>query len=154
MRWRTKPGSAESTPLSAAKSSAAKAAITPASSSLFPARLPPSRLRRDQPDLEYDAAGNLKPKQKYLSPPGRSNMLYLVPGTDERLLQDPTLPVLITEGERDPFGKPRARAPEKIPGYSLSSVSPPSLECLCRNSDGATCLDIGLRPGEMEAFKP
>ena len=28
------------------------------------------RLRRDQPDLEYDSAGNLKQRQKYLSPPG------------------------------------------------------------------------------------
>lgn len=35
------------------------------------------RLRRDQPDLEYDSAGNLKLRQRYLSPPGRSNMLYL-----------------------------------------------------------------------------
>ena len=40
------------------------------------------RLRRDHPDLEYDSAGNLKMRQKYLSPPGRSNMLYLVPGID------------------------------------------------------------------------
>jgi hypothetical protein len=31
------------------------------------------RLRRDHPDLEYDSTGNLKPCQKYLSPPGRSN---------------------------------------------------------------------------------
>ena len=50
------------------------------------------RLRRDQPDLEYDSAGNLKPRQKYLSPPGRSNMLYLVPGVGQSLLRDPTLP--------------------------------------------------------------
>jgi predicted P-loop ATPase len=57
------------------------------------------RLRRDQPDLEYDAAGNLKPKQKYLSPPGRSNMLYLLPGIDQSLWQEATLPVVITEGE-------------------------------------------------------
>jgi predicted P-loop ATPase len=57
------------------------------------------RLRRDQPDLEYDSAGNLKPKQKYLSPPGRSNMLYVVPGIDERLLEDEALPIVITEGE-------------------------------------------------------
>ena len=28
------------------------------------------RLRRDHPDLEWDAAGNLKPKQKYLTTPG------------------------------------------------------------------------------------
>ena len=35
------------------------------------------RLRRDHPDLEADSSGQLKVKQKYLSPPGRSNMLYL-----------------------------------------------------------------------------
>jgi predicted P-loop ATPase len=57
------------------------------------------RLRRDQPDLEYDSTGNLKPRQKYLSPPGRSNMLYLVPDTDPTLLGDTALPIAITEGE-------------------------------------------------------
>jgi hypothetical protein len=57
------------------------------------------RLRRDQPDYEYDTAGNLKPKQKYLSPPGRSNMLYLVPGVGGSLLADQELPIIITEGE-------------------------------------------------------
>ena len=57
------------------------------------------RLRRDQPDLEYDSSGNFKPRQKYLSPPGRSNMLYLPPGVDQPLLRDPGLPIVITEGE-------------------------------------------------------
>ncbi|HZT69428.1 MAG TPA: VapE domain-containing protein [Terriglobia bacterium] len=57
------------------------------------------RLRRDQPDLEYDSAGNLKPRQKYLSPPGRSNMLYIVPGTDPSPLRNIALPIMITEGE-------------------------------------------------------
>ena len=57
------------------------------------------RLRRDQPDLEYDSAGNLKPRQKYLSPPGRSNMLYLAPGVGTSLLRDASLPIVITEGE-------------------------------------------------------
>ena len=57
------------------------------------------RLRRDKPDLEYDSAGNLKPRQKYLSPPGRSNMLYLVPGIGPSLMQDTTTPIVITEGE-------------------------------------------------------
>jgi hypothetical protein len=57
------------------------------------------RLRRDQPDLEYDSAGNLKQRQKYLSPPGRSNMLYLVPGVSQVLLRDVFLPIVITEGE-------------------------------------------------------
>ena len=56
-------------------------------------------MRRDQPDLEYDSAGNLKPRQKYLSPPGRSNMLYLVPGVSQVFLRDASLPIMITEGE-------------------------------------------------------
>ena len=57
------------------------------------------RLRRDQPDLEYDASGSLKPRQKYLSPPGRSNMLYVVPGVGPALLNAPVLPIIVTEGE-------------------------------------------------------
>jgi len=57
------------------------------------------RLRRDHPDLEYDSAGNLKTRQKYLSPPGRSNMLYVVPGVGPELLRDANTPVVITEGE-------------------------------------------------------
>jgi Domain of unknown function (DUF3854) len=57
------------------------------------------RLRRDHPDLEYDAGGNLKIKLKYLSPPGRSNMLYLPPGAPQSLLRDHALPIIITEGE-------------------------------------------------------
>jgi hypothetical protein len=57
------------------------------------------RLRRDHPDLEYDAGGNLKVRRKYLSPPGRSNMLYLPPGVSQSLLRDPALPIMITEGE-------------------------------------------------------
>jgi hypothetical protein len=57
------------------------------------------RLRRDQPDLEYDSSGNLKPRQKYLSPPGRSNLLYVVPGIARSLLHDPEVPIVMTEGE-------------------------------------------------------
>ena len=38
------------------------------------------RLRRDHPDLEPSSSG-LKEVGKYLSPPGRRNMLYFVPGT-------------------------------------------------------------------------
>jgi len=57
------------------------------------------RLRRDQPDFEYDSDGNLNPRQKYLSPPGRSNMLYFAPRCGQSLLQDPAQPVVITEGE-------------------------------------------------------
>lgn len=57
------------------------------------------RLRRDQPDFEYDSTGNLKQRQKYLSPPGRSNMLYLAPGVSQLFRRDASLPIMITEGE-------------------------------------------------------
>jgi hypothetical protein len=55
------------------------------------------RLRRDRPDLE--ASGQLKVKQKYLSPPGRGNMLYLPPGCNPHLLGNVDLPLILTEGE-------------------------------------------------------
>src|SRR5277367_6025855 len=40
------------------------------------------RLRRDKPELEQRADGSFKEKDKYLSPPGKGNILYFVPGTD------------------------------------------------------------------------
>ena len=57
------------------------------------------RLRRDHPDLEADSSGRLKVRQKYLSPPGRNNMLYLPPGCDATLLGNSELPLTVTEGE-------------------------------------------------------
>jgi predicted P-loop ATPase len=57
------------------------------------------RLRRDHPDMEIDSKGQVKPKQKYLSPPGRGNMLYFPPGMTEAQLRDVPLPLIITEGE-------------------------------------------------------
>ena len=57
------------------------------------------RLRRDHPDLEYDFAGNLKVRQKYLSAPGRTNMLYLPPGVSHSLLRESVLLIVLTEGE-------------------------------------------------------
>jgi hypothetical protein len=57
------------------------------------------RLRRDHPEMEYDSAGHLRPRQKYLSPPGRSNMLYLLPDAAQDLLCDSSIPILMTEGE-------------------------------------------------------
>src|SRR5579864_1954398 len=52
------------------------------------------RLRRDHPEYE-----NGKPIQKYIAPPGRSNMLFIAFGTDPAWLADVSLPLLITEGE-------------------------------------------------------
>ena len=60
------------------------------------------RLRRDHPDLESDSVGNLKPRQKYLSPPGRSNMLYIVPGIDPELLRDVNLPARLASPSPPP----------------------------------------------------
>lgn len=58
------------------------------------------RLRRDHPDLEQQADGTIKEKAKYLSPPGRNNLLYFVTGTPASWLVDKTLPIVITEGEK------------------------------------------------------
>jgi predicted P-loop ATPase len=57
------------------------------------------RLRRDHPDFEAGANGELRVKQKYLSPPGRGNMLYLPPACDPALLRNVALPLILTEGE-------------------------------------------------------
>jgi hypothetical protein len=57
------------------------------------------RLRRDTPDVEYKD-GKPRSVGKYLSPPGRSNLLYFVPRTCAAWLEDSSLPVVITEGEK------------------------------------------------------
>jgi hypothetical protein len=56
------------------------------------------RLRRDHPDIEYK---DDKPKErgKYLSPPGRKNMIYFVPGITQDLVNAVATPVIVTEGE-------------------------------------------------------
>lgn len=58
------------------------------------------RLRRDQPDYEQKPDGTLKEKAKYVSPPGRSNLLFFPRGTPPEWLRDVSLPVLLTEGEK------------------------------------------------------
>src|SRR5713101_5235694 len=58
------------------------------------------RVRRDQPDIEYDRNGQPKEKAKYLSPPGRGNFLYFVPGTPAQWLEDVSVPVFLVEGEK------------------------------------------------------
>ena len=60
------------------------------------------RLRRDNPDFEVKPDGTRKEKAKYLSPPGNksSNLIYYVPGTAALYLQDTSIPIVITEGEK------------------------------------------------------
>ena len=61
------------------------------------------RLRRDRPDIEYSKDDPLcrKPKErgKYLSPPGRGNMIYFPPGAPTDFLMARDMPIIITEGE-------------------------------------------------------
>jgi hypothetical protein len=57
-------------------------------------------LRRDQPDLEDAGNGKVKEKNKYVSPPGRSNLLYFAPRTAPEWLEDRTLLVIVTEGPK------------------------------------------------------
>lgn len=58
------------------------------------------RLRRDRPEFEQKPGGVLKEKNKYMMPPGRGNMLYFMPRTPPELLDDATLPIAFTEGEK------------------------------------------------------
>lgn len=57
------------------------------------------RLRRDHPEMEQGRDGTMKPRAKYLSPPGRGNMVYLSPQTGLPLLSDTTIPAVVVEGE-------------------------------------------------------
>ena len=65
-----------------------------------PGKVRENRLRRDTPDLERSNDGTTKEKGKYVSPPGRSNMIYFPPGCSHELLRNPTIPIVITEGEK------------------------------------------------------
>lgn len=58
------------------------------------------RLRRDKPDLERRSDGTIKEKGKYLSAPGEGNRLYFAPDARSEWLQDTSLPLIITEGEK------------------------------------------------------
>jgi hypothetical protein len=58
------------------------------------------RLRRDNPEFDQQPDGTLRERAKYLSPPGKGNMLYFVPGTHDAWLSDASIPIVITEGEK------------------------------------------------------
>lgn len=58
------------------------------------------RLRRDNPDLEQRPDGSIKEKEKYLGPRKSVNRLYIPPSTPVEWLTDPSIPVIITEGEK------------------------------------------------------
>lgn len=58
------------------------------------------RLRRDNPELEQKSDGKLKETRKYLSAPGQRNILYFSPDVRPEWLQDISLPIVLTEGEK------------------------------------------------------
>jgi len=57
------------------------------------------RLRRDHPEMEAQADGSFKVRQKYLGPPGRGNAVYFPPQVELRFVEDPALPAVVVEGE-------------------------------------------------------
>jgi hypothetical protein len=58
------------------------------------------RVRRDRPELVQGKNGQLKPDRKYLGAPGSGNRLYVPPGITLEQLADPTVPVVLVEGEK------------------------------------------------------
>lgn len=58
------------------------------------------RLRRDNPDLEQQPDGTKKIRNKYMSPPGRGNILYFSPDAKPEALRDSRVKVVIVEGEK------------------------------------------------------
>jgi len=66
------------------------------------------RLRLDNPDSELKADGTRKVKAKYLSPVGARNMLYFPPDCLNKLLQDVSIGIVITEGEKKALALYRA----------------------------------------------
>jgi hypothetical protein len=66
------------------------------------------RLRRDNPDLERKADGAMKDIKKYLSPPGRTGMFYFPPFCQNDWLNDVSMAVVFTEGEKKELALHRA----------------------------------------------
>jgi hypothetical protein len=75
------------------------------------------RERLDNPDLEYRADRSIRETNKYIQPPGRGNLLYFPPGILTPMLEDITLPVIVTEGEF------KALALWRLAKYQLPSPS-------------------------------
>lgn len=66
------------------------------------------RLRRDNAPKEQKLSGQIKEVGKYLSPVGRNNLLYFPPKTLKHWLNDSSIDVVITEGEKKTLALDRA----------------------------------------------
>ena len=90
------------------------------------------RLRLDVPDFEYRADGSVRETNKYVQPTGRKPLLYFPPGVSPELLQDVSIPVIITEGEFKALGvwrlarhetaSPRFLAHCRLPAYGTTAA--------------------------------
>lgn len=58
------------------------------------------RVRRDKPEHRLDMAGKLKQQGKYLGAPGCANRLYFPTSVTVAQLADPSIAIVITEGEK------------------------------------------------------
>ena len=74
------------------------------------------RLRRDNPDRVQQADGTIKYEGRYLTSPGSRNMLFFPPGCLNEYLADVSLPIVITEGFKQPLALHRAARHNGAPG--------------------------------------
>ncbi len=74
------------------------------------------RLRRDNPDIIQQADGSTKQSGKYLISPGCRNMLYFPPGCLNEYLADVSLPIVVSEGFKQPLALHRASRHGIAPG--------------------------------------
>jgi hypothetical protein len=74
------------------------------------------RLRRENPDRVQQADGTINYEGKYLTSPGCRNMLYFPPGCLNEYLSDISLPLVITEGFKQPLALHRASRHGIAPG--------------------------------------
>jgi putative DNA primase/helicase len=73
------------------------------------------RLRRDRPPQETREDGTTKAVNKYLSKAGQSGIIYFGPGVMPEWLDDSTIPIVVTEGEKKVLALHRV-ASEQQPG--------------------------------------
>jgi len=74
------------------------------------------RLRRDNADEIQQADGTIKEEGRYLTSPGCRNMLYFPPGCLNEFLTDISLPLIVTEGFKQPLALHRASRHNGTPG--------------------------------------
>ena len=88
---------------------------------LFPYYLPGEthphsyRIRRDEPDHTADKTGKIRQHRKYLGAPGCANRLYFPPDITTAQLEDPSIPIVITEGEK------KALAIQRLASFQVES---------------------------------